>query len=68
MPIDFLDCALAGVALLFLEQSGEDIKIDGGPIQIVIGKSSSPRFGLTSDLLPLAFEYVFVYGRILLIL
>ena len=66
--IDFLDCALVGVAILFLKQAGEDVEFAGGPIQIVIGEFSPPRFGLASDLLPLAFEYVFVYGRILLIL
>jgi hypothetical protein len=66
--VNFLDCALAAVAVLFLKQADEDVELAGGPIQIVIAEFASPRFGLASDLFPLAFEYILVHSLILLIL
>src|SRR5215208_3572547 len=63
--IDLLDCALAGVAVLFLKQTSENIELTSGPFQIVVGEFAPPRFGLASDLFPLAFEYIFVHWILL---
>ena len=63
--IDFLDCALAGIAILFLKQADEDVELAGGPLQIVVGELAPPRFGLALDLFPLAFENIVVHGLIL---
>src|SRR3990172_4605451 len=59
--IDFIGCALAGIAILFLEQADEDVELAGGTLQIVVGEFAPPRFGLASDLFPLAFEYILVH-------
>jgi hypothetical protein len=61
-PVDFLDCMLAGVAILFLKQTSQDIELSGGPFQIVIGEFAPPRLGLAPDLFPFTFEYIFVHG------
>jgi hypothetical protein len=51
--IDFLGCALTGVAIFFLKQAGQDVELAGGPLQIVVREFSPSRFGLASDLFPL---------------
>ena len=66
--IDFRVGALAGIAILFLKQAGEDIELAGGPIQIIVGEFAPLRFGFASDLFPMAFEYIFVHRMNLLIL
>ena len=40
--IDFIDCAFAGITILFLEYSGQDIDLSGGAIQVVIGEFAPP--------------------------
>src|SRR5512143_3966520 len=65
-PADFLFCALAGVAILFLEQADQFVVLAAHSLQVVVGELAPPVFGLAPDLLPLAFEYILVHGVILL--
>lgn len=40
----------------------KDIEFAGGSFQIVVGEFAPPRFRLTPDLFPLAFQYIVVHG------
>src|SRR5215208_986412 len=61
-PVDLLDCMFAGITILFLKQTNQDIKFSGGSFQIVVGEFAPPRLGLALDLFPFAFKYIFVHG------
>ena len=54
-PVDFLFGVFAGVAKLFLKQTGEDVVITGDTIKIIVGDPTPPHFGLASHLFPLTF-------------
>jgi hypothetical protein len=64
-PVDLPGCTLAGIAILFLKQSGEDVELAGSSIQIVIGESAPPGLGFAANLFPLAFDNILVHGMFL---
>src|SRR5271157_2075714 len=59
--VDLLNGALAGMAILFLKQTGQDIELAGGPIQIVVVEFSPHPFAFASELFSLSFEDIFVH-------
>ncbi len=63
-PVDFLFGVLAGVAILFLEQTDEFVVLPAHSLQVVIGEFAPPVFGLTLYLLPLTFESILVQSVI----
>jgi len=45
-----------GIAILFLQDAGQNIEFAIGPFQIIVGEFAPPRFGFALDLFPFAFD------------
>ena len=53
--------ALAGVAILFLEQADEFVVLAAHSLQVVVGELAPPLLDVAPHFLPLAFEHVLVH-------
>ena len=60
-PVEFLFGALAGVAILLLEQADDLFGIAARLFQIIVGELAPPLFDLAPHFLPLAFENILVH-------
>lgn len=65
-PVKLLFGALAGVAILLLEQADDLFGIAGRLFQVVVGEFAPPFFDLAAHFLPLAFEDILIHILILI--